>query len=59
VIVDLRLAMPDTRLSGTVDFERWEKSFGAAVERVDGVPITRYWLISGERRPKLYIPHPT
>ncbi len=26
---------------------------------MEGVPITRYWLISGERRPKLYIPHPT
>jgi radical SAM superfamily enzyme YgiQ (UPF0313 family) len=48
-----------TPFPGTVDFERWEKSLGDAVECVEGVPITRYWLISGERRPKLYIPHPT
>ncbi len=26
---------------------------------VDGVPMTRYWLIPGHRRPKLYTPHPT
>jgi hypothetical protein len=48
-----------TPFPGTVDFERWERSLGSGVERVDGVPITRYWLIPGERRPKLYIPHPT
>ena len=48
-----------TPFPGTVDFERWEKSLGESVERVEGVPVTRYWLIPGERRPKLYIPHPT
>jgi hypothetical protein len=48
-----------TPFPGTVDFERWEKSLGENADRVEGVPITRYWLIPGERRPKLYIPHPT
>lgn len=48
-----------TPFPGTVDFERWERALGSGVERMDGVPITRYWLIPGERRPKLYIPHPT
>lgn len=48
-----------TPFPGTVDFEKWEKSLGENVERIEGVPITRYWLIPGERRPKLYIPHPT
>jgi radical SAM superfamily enzyme YgiQ (UPF0313 family) len=48
-----------TPFPGTVDFEHWEKSFGENVEQVEGTPITRYWLIPGERRPKLYIPHPT
>ena len=48
-----------TPFPGTVDFERWERQLGSAVERVDGVPITRYWLIPGDRRPKLYISHPT
>ena len=25
---------------------------------VDGVPLTRYWLIPASRRPKVYSPHP-
>jgi hypothetical protein len=27
--------------------------------RIDGIPITRHWLIPKEHRPKVYIPHPT
>ncbi len=48
-----------TPFPGTVDFERWEKSLGDAAERIHGVPITRYWLLPGHLRPKLYAPHPT
>jgi radical SAM superfamily enzyme YgiQ (UPF0313 family) len=48
-----------TPFPGTVDFERWEKSLGDDAPRVEGVPITRYWLIPGHLRPKLYTPHPT
>ena len=48
-----------TPFPGTVDFERWEKSQGENAERIQGVPLTRYWLIPGHLRPKLYIPHPT
>jgi len=49
-----------TPLPGTVDFERWEKGLaGTEVPSVDGIPITRYWLIPGWKRPKLYTPHPT
>lgn len=48
-----------TPFPGTVDFDRWEKSTGENVDKVDGVPITRYWLIPGHRRPKLYMPHPS
>ncbi len=48
-----------TPYPGTVDFDRWEKGLGEGVERVDGVPITRYWLIPAARRPKLYTQHPT
>ncbi len=48
-----------TPFPGTVDFERWEKTAGDDVVRVDGVPVTRYWLIPGHKRPKLYTPHPT
>jgi radical SAM superfamily enzyme YgiQ (UPF0313 family) len=48
-----------TPFPGTVDFERWEKEQGPDVPLVDGVPITRYWLIPAERRPKMFMPHPT
>jgi radical SAM superfamily enzyme YgiQ (UPF0313 family) len=47
-----------TPFPGTVDFDRWEKTNPDPV-RVDGIPITRYWLIPGHRRPKLFMPHPT
>ena len=50
-----------TPFPGTVDFAKWE--LGEAKKRdaeaVDGIPITRHWLIPQERRPKVYTPHPT
>ena len=48
-----------TPSAGTVDFERWEKSFGEDVPTVDGIPLTRHWLIPHEVRPKMFMPHPT
>ncbi|MEZ5354502.1 MAG: radical SAM protein [Bryobacteraceae bacterium] len=48
-----------TPFPGTVDFDRWEKAAGDTIEQVDGIPLTRYWLIPGHRRPKLYMPHPS
>jgi radical SAM superfamily enzyme YgiQ (UPF0313 family) len=48
-----------TPFAGTVDFEKWEKSFGDNVPMVQGTPITRYWLIPPELRPKMFMPHPT
>lgn len=48
-----------TPFPGTVDFQRWEKEQGDKVAKVEGVPLTRYWLIPGHKRPKLYMPHPT
>ncbi len=48
-----------TPFCGTVDFERWEKGFGGQPPRVDDVPITRYWLIPPDKRPKMFMPHPT
>jgi radical SAM superfamily enzyme YgiQ (UPF0313 family) len=47
-----------TPFPGTVDFEKWEKKLGDTVQTVDGVPITRYWLIPAEKRPKMFTPHP-
>ncbi|HSE49248.1 MAG TPA: hypothetical protein VLA96_08590, partial [Terriglobales bacterium] len=48
-----------TPFPGTVDFEHWEKAQGEEVPRVEGVPMTRYWLIPAERRPKMFMPHPS
>ncbi len=48
-----------TPFPGTVDFDRWEKSMNGNVPRVDGVPITRYWLIPASVRPKMFTPHET
>jgi radical SAM superfamily enzyme YgiQ (UPF0313 family) len=48
-----------TPFPGTVDFQRWEENQGEAVERIQGIPITRYWLLPTSLRPKLFIPHPT
>ena len=47
-----------TPFCGTVDFERWEKSLGDHPPEIDGIPITRYWLIPAEKRPKMFMPHP-
>lgn len=47
-----------TPFPGTVDFEKWEKKLGDNAEKVDGTPITRYWLIPAEKRPKMFTPHP-
>ena len=48
-----------TPFPGTVDFERWERSFDDRPPVVEGVPSTRHWLIPADRRPKYYLPHPT
>jgi radical SAM superfamily enzyme YgiQ (UPF0313 family) len=48
-----------TPFCGTVDFERWEKGQGENPPAVDGIPLTRYWLIPAEKRPKMFMPHPT
>ncbi len=47
-----------TPFPGTVDFDKWEKSFEGAPPVVDGIPITRHWLIPAARRPKSYMGHP-
>ena len=48
-----------TPFAGTVDFDRWEASHGQNPPMVDGEKITRYWLIPADRRPKMFMPHPT
>ena len=46
-----------TPLPGTLDFAKWERE-ATDVPVVDGVPLTRYWLIPASKRPKVYTPHP-
>jgi radical SAM superfamily enzyme YgiQ (UPF0313 family) len=48
-----------TPFPGTVDFDRWEKNMNGSVPQVNGVPITRYWLIPASMRPKMFSPHET
>ncbi|HEY0796445.1 MAG TPA: radical SAM protein [Acidisarcina sp.] len=47
-----------TPFPGTVDFNRWEKEQAKKPELVDGIPLTRYWLIPSSIRPKMFTPHP-
>jgi len=47
-----------TPFPGTLDFDKWEKSFGDTPPAVGGTSITRHWLIPAAIRPKSYMPHP-
>jgi radical SAM superfamily enzyme YgiQ (UPF0313 family) len=47
-----------TPFPGTIDFQKWEDS-QPEPPRIDGVPLTRHWLLPPKRRPKIYTPHPT
>ena len=48
-----------TPFPGTVDFEKWEKAQADDAAKVNGIPLTRYWLIPAYKRPKMFMPHPT
>jgi len=41
-----------------VDFAKWEQQ-DASQTTIQGVPLSRYWLIPMSQRPKVYSPHPT
>src|SRR3954465_4781291 len=42
----------------TGGFAAGEKTIDANAEQIDGVPITRHWLIPKGKQPKVYVPHP-
>jgi radical SAM superfamily enzyme YgiQ (UPF0313 family) len=48
-----------TPFPGTVDFGRWEKEQAKSPTLVGGVPITQYWMIPSDIRPKMFTPHPS
>ena len=47
-----------TPFPGTVDFLRWEKEQEKTPVYVEGIPVTRFWLIPAAIRPKMFMPHP-
>jgi radical SAM superfamily enzyme YgiQ (UPF0313 family) len=47
-----------TPFPGTVDFAKWEEKMASDPTRIAGYPLTRFWLIPRELRPKVYTPHP-
>ena len=47
-----------TPFPGTLDFATWEKSLGSEPPTINGIPVSRHWLIPQEFRPKVYIKHP-
>ena len=47
-----------TPFPGTTDFAAWEQTMATDETRIDGLPLTRHWLIPPSRRPKAFTPHP-
>ena len=47
-----------TPFPGTVDFAAWEQTMRDDPTRVNGIPLTRHWLIPEEQRPRVYMAHP-
>src|SRR5580765_1737136 len=47
-----------TPFPGTVDFAAWEKTMESDPTRIEGIPLTRHWLIPKGLQPKVYVPHP-
>ena len=47
-----------TPYPGTTDFAAWEKSMAGDPTRIEGIPLTRHWLIPQALRPKVYASHP-
>ena len=56
--IDFAQFLTLTPFPGTVDFQKWERTEAAAMPKVDGVPLSRYWLIPQAVRPKIFSPHP-
>jgi radical SAM superfamily enzyme YgiQ (UPF0313 family) len=49
--------VPLTPFPGTVDFDAWANKMEG--QTIDGIPLSRYWLIPQERRPRIHVSHPT
>jgi hypothetical protein len=51
--------VPLTPFPGTTDFEAWAKRVDVDGRTIEGIPLSRYWLIPQDRRPRVYVSHPT
>lgn len=51
--------VPLTPFPGTLDFETWAKKVDEEGQQVDGIPLSRHWLIPQDKRPRVYVSHPT
>jgi hypothetical protein len=51
--------VPLTPFPGTLDFETWARKVDADGQQVDGIPLSRHWLIPQDKRPRVYVSHPT
>ena len=56
--IDFAQFLTLTPFPGTLDFLKWEQNEAKGVPDVDGVPVSRYWLIPPIKRPKIFSPHP-
>ena len=56
--IDFAQFLTLTPFPGTLDFLKWEENEAKGVPDVDGVPVSRYWLIPPIKRPKIFSPHP-
>ena len=56
--IDFAQFLTLTPFPGTLDFLKWEQNEAKAAPDVDGVPVSRYWLIPPIDRPKIFSPHP-
>ena len=48
-----------TPMPGTIDFERWERDLPDDSPTVNGIPMSRYWLMTKAERPRLFTAHPS
>ena len=56
--VDFAQFLTLTPFPGTLDFLKWEQNEAKDYPDVNGVPVSRYWLIPPIDRPKIFSPHP-
>jgi radical SAM superfamily enzyme YgiQ (UPF0313 family) len=47
-----------TPFPGTVDFADWEGTMRSDPTRINGIPLTRHWLIPEAQRPRVFVEHP-